>query len=152
MTKKIVRALILALFLASALIVTISTRTEAIHLSTLSLSASCSVGKTWFGFGSKTKAKGQVYYYHSKMIDSIIGPHWHSFSYAAYARVADEEDRDPQDGDYGNQSVSSWTRYYSPQKVAHAEVKGHERYENDAYASSSASEDGNSDNWDFCPK
>ena len=137
------------LFLASALIVTISTRTEAVHLSALSLSASCSVGNTWWRLGSETKATGKVSYIHPTVFDNIIGPHWHHFTYSAYARVADKEDKNPQNGDYGNEAVKSTDRFYSPRWFS-ASVTGEERWENDAYASASASE--SSDNWDFCPK
>ena len=151
--KTIVRILILALFLASALIVTISTQVEALHISALSLSTDTSIGKIWFGLGSKTKAKAKVTWLHAKTADSLFGEHFHRFTYSLHARVADETDYNPPllengDHEYGNVSVSSWTRFYAP-KSKYASVTAHERWENDAYASASASETGNPDNWDF---
>lgn len=137
----------------SALIVTISTQTEALNLTPLSLSTDTSIGKTWFGLGSKTKAKAKVTWLHAKAADSLFGPHYHHFTYSLYARVADEHDYNPPlkengDHDYGNETVSSWTRFYAPKSI-YASVTAHERWENDAYASASASERNNPDNWDF---
>ena len=153
LTKTLVRLLILILFLASALIVTISTQTEAFNVTSLSLSTDTSIGKTWFGLGSKTKANAKVTWLHAKSVDSLFGPHTHKFTYSLYARVADETDYNPPlkengDHDYGNVSVSSWTRFYAP-KSKYASITAQERWENDVYASASASETDNPDNWDF---
>lgn len=146
--KKIVRVLILALFLASAVLVTISTRTEANHLTPLSLSTSCSTGNTLFG---KTYAKAYVTYEHSYFANHLLGPHNHGFSYSLYASVGYKVDQIPPGGGTAHKSVSSWTRFYGPKSfIVYVTSGDHEL--SDAYASASASETGNPDNWDFCPQ
>ena len=153
MTKKIVRALILALFLASALIVTISTRTEAIHLTPLSLSTICETGNTVFGIkflGSKVYAKARVKYFHPYFANHFFAAHHHPFSYSLYASVGYKVDQKPPGGGTGIRHVSSWTRFYG-NKWIKAYVTSGDHELSDAYASASASES-NHDNWDFCPK
>jgi len=149
-----VRLLILVLFLASTLLVTISTKTEAFPLSRPALR--CSVGRTWFGFGSKTKATAKVTWLHAQTLFGRLIPHWHHFSYSLYARVADQEDYNPPrnaDGthDYGNVSVNGLKRMTTPHSRV-ASVTGYTRWENDAYASGSVSMSGEDDNWSFCTK
>lgn len=145
--KKIVRVSILALFLASALIVTISTRTEAIHISPLSLSTSCDTGNTFFG--DKVYARAKITYMHPTVIDNIIGAHIHGFSYSAWASVGYKVDQIPSGGGTAYKSIVSTTRFYSPQTIT-AYVTSGDHELSDAYASASASED--SDNSDYCPR
>lgn len=145
-TKTTVRLLILALFFLSALIVVISTRTEASHLTPLSLSTICSTGNTIFG---KTYAKARVKYFHPYIANHLFAPHNHPFSYSVYASVGYKVDQKPPGGGTAIQPVSSWTRFYGP-KWIEAYITSADHELSDTYASASASE--NSDNWNFCPK
>lgn len=145
MTKKIVRALILALFLASALIVTISTRTEAYSLS---LSTICATGNTLLG--SKVYASARVKYRHPFFANHFVAAHNHPFSYSVYASVGYKVDQIPAGGGTAIRHVNSWTRFYG-NKWIKAYITSGDHELSDAYASASASES-NHDNWDFCPK
>lgn len=149
LTKTFVRLLILILFFASALIVTISTRTEAFHLTPLSLSTHCSTGNTFFG--NKVYAKARVKYFHPYFANHLVAAHHHPFSYSVYASVGYKVDQKPPGGGTAIQHVSSWTRFYGPKWIK-AYITSGDHELSDAYASASASETGDPDNWDFCPK
>ena len=149
LTKTFVRLLILILFVASALIVTISTQTEAWHFTSLNLTTDAKTDNS----GSKMTARGNVKWFHMRTLVGMIIVHNHHFTYSLYAQVGEREHRDPPpdpDGtySYGNVSVSS-TTLFKPYKEKVVFVKETPRWENDAYASASASETGNPDNWDF---
>ena len=149
LTKTFVRLLILILFLVSALIVTISTRTEAVDISPLSLSTSCTTGNTFFG--NKVYAKAKITYLHPTIFDNFIGSHNHGFSYSAWASVGYKVHQRPPGGDTAHTSIRSTTRFYSPRTiVAYVASADHEL--SDAYATASASETGNPDNSDYCPQ
>ena len=153
LTKTFVRFLILALFFTSVLIVTMSTQTEALRLS---CPTDTSIGKTWLGLGSKTKATAKVTWLHATAADSLFGPHNHRLTYSLYARVADQSDYNPpllEDGrhEYANEIISSWTRFRTS-RSEYAAAKAVERWENDAHASAYASDATTPDNWNFNPK
>ena len=145
LTKTFVGLLILILFVASAVLVTISTRTDA-HLTPLTLSTSCDTGNTIFG---RTYAKARVKYFHSYFANHLVAPHNHPFSYSVYASVGYKVDQNPSGGGTAIQTVSSWTRFYGPKWIK-AYITSADHDLSDAYASASASES-NYDNWDFCP-
>lgn len=144
LTKTFVRLLILILFVASAVLVTISTRTDAL---TLSLTTQCDTGNTIFG---KTYAKARVKYEHPYLANHLVAPHNHPFSYSLYASVGYKVDQNPSGGGTAIQTVYSWTRFYGPKWIK-AYITSGDHDLSDAYASASASES-NYDNWDFCPK
>ena len=114
LTKTFVRLLILILFVASAVLVTISTRTDALHLTPMSLTTQCDTGNTIFG---KTYAKARVKYMHSYFANHLVSQHNHPFSYSLYASVGYKVDQKPPGGGTATQTVSSWTRFYGPKWI-----------------------------------
>ena len=114
----------------------------------------CSVGEAPFYafWDSKTHAKATFRYQHAYTFLELFVIHNHRVSYSLYARVAEDVDRNPDHGGYGNIIIKSTKRFLVPYKEKSAKASGYPRWENDAYASASASESGNPNNWKFCPE
>ena len=146
--KNVIRLLIFAVLLASCFIMVLSINAIP-HATKLNISADSEVGPApWLAFwDSKTHASAEIWYSHFYS-GHITGQHWHRFSYSLYARVANKVVKNPMNGGYGNISVGSLTRFF-PSKQISISTSDHERWENDAYASASVSDNGDPTNWDF---
>lgn len=136
--KKVFSVVYLLLIFMSSLILTHTTK--AIHPN---LTATCSAKSPWWT--ANTHAKAKVTWGHWAGAGSQEIPHAHTFSFSLYARVADKSP-DTKSGIVHHMSTNRNSNWRN------VSVSGRTRWDGDAYASSSISDQNPnySSYWSFC--
>ena len=137
-SKNIIRLLI-AIFLIAVGGFLVAVSTQALPLN---INATCSVYDPWWS--SQTKAKAKVSWGHGKWLGDHFVVHSHTADFSLHARVGANNAQ----AETGRVGVSSLKRATSSSRTKRD--SGTMRWDNDAYASSSISENGNPSNWSFC--
>lgn len=106
----------------------------------LSLSANAKVWSPWYT--SETKAKGSVSWQHPQWLGGLIVPHTHHGFFSCYARVGANEAQEFSNVYFWLSSLNGTVN-----TGASRTDSGHPRWDGDAYASGSISENNNPSNW-----